>query len=122
MFSIPGRMGQAYAKSSETTRKTGLFFVVVVVFLGPHPQQMQVHRLGIKSELQLPAYATATAMRDPSHACDLHHSSWQRWIFNPLNEAGIKPKSSWLLVRFVTAEPQQELLDKIFKNYLIETI
>ena len=29
----------------------------------------------IKSELQLPAYATATAMWDLSHICDLHHSS-----------------------------------------------
>ena len=25
-------------------------------------------------------------MRDHSHICDLHHSSWQRWILNPLNE------------------------------------
>ena len=32
------------------------------VFLGPH-----VPRLGVKSELQLPAYATTTAMWDPSH-------------------------------------------------------
>ena len=36
---------------------------------------------------QLPAYATATATRDPSHVCDLHHSSRQRWILNPLREA-----------------------------------
>ena len=31
--------------------------------------------------------ATATAVRDPSCVCDLHHSSWQRWILNPLSEA-----------------------------------
>ena len=30
---------------------------------------------------------TATAMRYPSHICDLHHSSWQRLIPNPLSEA-----------------------------------
>ena len=46
---------------------------------------MEVPRLGVESELQLPAYAIATP--DLSHVCDLHHSSWQNQIFNPLNEA-----------------------------------
>ena len=45
---------------------------------------MEVPRLGVELELQLPAYTTAT---DPSRVCDLHHSSWQRWILNPLSEA-----------------------------------
>ena len=44
-------------------------------------------RLGVKLELQLPAMASATAMRDPSHVSDLHHSSWQHQILNPLSEA-----------------------------------
>ena len=30
---------------------------------------------------------TATATPDPSHVFDLHHSSWQHWILNPLSEA-----------------------------------
>ena len=47
---------------------------------------MEVPRLGVKSELQLPAYPTATATGDPSCACDLHPSSQQRWILNPLIE------------------------------------
>ena len=38
---------------------------------------MEVPRLGVESELQLLAYATATAMLDPNLLCDLHHSSWQ---------------------------------------------
>ena len=29
----------------------------------------------------------ATATQDPSHVCNLHHSSQQRWIPNPLSEA-----------------------------------
>ena len=37
--------------------------------------------------IQLPAYATATAMPDPSRVCDPYHSSWQRWILNPLTGA-----------------------------------
>ena len=31
--------------------------------------------------------ATATATWDPSCVCDLHHSSRQCWILNPLSEA-----------------------------------
>ena len=48
---------------------------------------MDVPRLGVESELRLPAYTTATATGDLSHICDLHHSSQQHWIFNPLSEA-----------------------------------
>ena len=48
---------------------------------------MEVPRLGVKSELQLPAYARATAMPDPSCVCDLHYRSWQSQILNPLSEA-----------------------------------
>ena len=48
---------------------------------------MEVPGLGVKSELQLPAYTTATAAQDPSPICDLHHSSQQPWILNPLSEA-----------------------------------
>ena len=38
-------------------------------------------------ELQLPAYATATAMPDLSCLCNLHHSSQQCRILNPLHKA-----------------------------------
>ena len=69
------------------------FFVVVVVvvvvfsILGPHLWHMEVPRLGVKSELQLLAYAIATATWDPSHTCDLYHRSRQSWIPNPLGVA-----------------------------------
>ena len=56
-------------------------------FLGPHPWYMEVPRVGVEMELQLLAYTTVTATWDPSHVCDLHHSSWQRQILNPLSEA-----------------------------------
>lgn len=36
-------------------------------FLGLHLQYMEVPRLGVKSELQLPAYTTVTATPAPSH-------------------------------------------------------
>ena len=49
---------------------------------------MEVPRLGVKLELQLLAYATTTAMQDPSCVCYLHHSSWQCQILNSLTKAG----------------------------------
>ena len=63
---------------------------------------MEFPRLGVKSELQLMAYttATATAMQDLSLVCDLHHSSWQCWILNALIEArdqtSILMDTSWV--------------------------
>ena len=48
---------------------------------------MEVPRLGVKLELQPPAYTTATAMQDPNRMCNLHGSSRQRRILNPLSEA-----------------------------------
>ena len=59
---------------------------VVVVFLGPHLQRMEIFRLGVKSELHLLAYTTATTW-DPDQVCDLHRSSQQCQIFNPLSKA-----------------------------------
>ena len=46
-----------------------------------------VPMLGVKSEVQLLAYTTATAMLDRNHIYDLHHSSQQCWILNSLSEA-----------------------------------
>ena len=56
-------------------------------FLGPQSRHTEVPRLGVESELKLPAYATATATSDLSHVCDLHHSSHQCQILDPLSEA-----------------------------------
>ena len=64
-----------------------LFFYSFICFLGPHLRHIEVPRLGVKSEQQLPAYATDTATQDLSHICDLHHSSQQRQILNPLCKA-----------------------------------
>ena len=48
---------------------------------------MEASRLGVELELQLLAYAVGAAAWDPSLIFDLHHSSWQHWIPDPLNEA-----------------------------------
>ena len=71
--------------------KITLFFVLFLFlffcFLGLHPQHMEVPKLGVKSELQLPAYTTAIATWDLSCVCNLPHSSRQCQILNPLIKA-----------------------------------
>ena len=59
---------------------------------------------------------TATAKPHLSLVCDLHHSSRQHWILNPLSEA-----RNWTCVLMDTsqvfsAESQQELLSAFFKK------
>ena len=74
------------------------------------PAHMEVPRLGVEWELQPLAYTTATATPDLSLICNLHHSSQQCWILNPLIRArdpNLHPQ--WILVGFITAEPQWEL-------------
>ena len=61
----------------------GTFFCL----LGPHLWHVEAPRLVVKLELQLLAYTTATATGDQSCICDLHHSSQQRQVADPLSEA-----------------------------------
>ena len=83
-------------------RRTFFFWVFL------DPQHMEVPKPGVKSELQLLAYTTATAIWDLSHICKLHHSSWQCWILNPLTEAGdrtcIFMDTTWFHFRWAMRE------------------
>ena len=54
-------------------------FYSSLVFLGSHLCHVEVPKLEVKLQL----YATATATPNPSHVCDLHHSSPQCQIFYP---------------------------------------
>ena len=74
---------------------------------------MEAPRLGVQSELQLPAIATATAiaMPEPSRVYHVHHSSWQRQILNSLSEARDRTHSLMLPSRIgfycpMTGTPQ----------------
>ena len=80
-------------------------YIYIFVLLGLHPWHKRVSRIGVKLELSLSAYTTATATP----------------ILNPLSEAKdqtIEPVSLWILLGFVTTEPQWELLLIIFLYHL----
>ena len=100
------------AKNEEKKKKKAVTdnLLFIYCFLGPHLRHMEVPWLGVKLELQLPAYATVTAMQDPSHVCYLHHRSQQCQILNPLSEAGDRTHNLMAHSWFVSAVPQRELL------------
>ena len=89
-------------------------------FLGLHPQHMEVPRLGVELELQLPVYTPGTATWDQSPVCDLHHSSRPRRILNPLSEARDQARilMDTSLIRFHCATAGTPLGDCIFKPCL----
>ena len=68
-------------------------FFFFFFFWEPYLWHMEVPRLGVISELQLPAYTTATIKWDPSGVYDLYHRSQQCRICNPLSGA---IDSSWV--------------------------
>ena len=90
------------------------------LLLGPHPQRMEVPRLGAESELQLLAYTTATAIAtwDPNHIFNPHHSSQQHQIPEPLRP-GIELASSWILVGFISTAPQWEFPKILFLLHMM---
>ena len=69
------------------------YFVITVLFffIQLHSRRMELSRLGGPSERQLPTYTPATATRDLSRICNLHHSSRQRRILNPLSKGSNPP-------------------------------
>ena len=84
-------------------------FVCFSFFLGPHPQHMEVPRLGMEAELQLPAYTIATAMPEPSQSATYTTSHGNTRSLTHWVRPGIKPAFSGILVGFISAEPQKEL-------------
>ena len=80
-------LGQRKYIKANSTCFHPIFFLPPLLRL--YPGHMEVSSLGVNLELQLLAYATATATAtpDPSLICNLHHTSWQCQILNPLNGA-----------------------------------
>ena len=70
-------------KQNTSGRCLSFFFFFSFFFLGPHLQHIEVTRLVVESNLQLPASATATAMQDLSCVLSLHYNAWQLPIPDP---------------------------------------
>ena len=84
-------MSRTHSHSRRTATPSSPFSFILFIFLfllfRAAPAAYGGSQAGVESELQLPAYATATAIQDLSHVCDLHHSSRQHLILNPPSEA-----------------------------------
>ena len=87
------------------------YFLFCFCFFRPCLQHVEVPRLGVESELKLPAYATATAIatQDPSLICDLHHGSRKHWILNPLSKARYQTCILMVPSQICYTEPQWQL-------------
>ena len=86
---------QVYCNICKFSWSSILFFFFFLCCLWPHLWYIEMPRLGVKLELQLLTYTTATAMQDLSRICNLHYSSQQHQILNPLSEAR---DWTWVLV------------------------
>ena len=84
---LHGAKCSSFSATTSLFSESGCFLLlllfVFLAFLGPHLWHMDVPRLGVKLELQLPAYTTVTATPDLSPVFDLHSSSRQCQILNP---------------------------------------
>ena len=77
-------------------------------FLEPR-QHVEVPRLRSNLSYSCQPTPQPQQQQDPSRACNLHHSPWQRRILDPLSKAGVEPETSWFLVGFISAVPRREL-------------
>ena len=81
---------------------------------------MEIPRLGVRSEPQLLAYATVTAMQDLSHVCDLHLMG--TLDPQPTEQGqGSNPRPQGCQWGLLTTEPQQEL-QHVFYFYILQSI
>ena len=103
----------------------GVFYANLRITLLPSFIYFCLPRLGIELELWPLVYTTTTAMPDPSCICDLHHSSWQFHILNPLSKARdqtfnlIATVPSWELQKECTSNDVIPLLQKLSWKKLI---
>ena len=76
----------------DLRNESSITFFLSVFFL-------EVPRLGIESELYLLTYTIATTTPNPSHICDLCHSSWgNAGSLTHWARPGIQPAFSWIMV------------------------
>ena len=81
------------------------FFLLLLLLLfclfRATPETCGSPRLGVKSQLQLPAYTTATVTQDPNHVSTYTTAQGDVGSLTHWARPGIEPASSWILVRFI---------------------
>ena len=87
------------------------FLFFCLFFLGPHPWHMEVPRLGV-------AVAYAYAMQDPSASATYTTAHSNTISLTHWAGPGIEPTSSWMLVRFVSAEPHRNSQNSFLISFL----
>ena len=107
----PVRLRQILYFNISKDIKLFLFF-----FLRAAPAAYGGSQDRVKSKLQPLAYTTTTAMRDPSLVCNLHHSSQQHRIINPLSEDRDRPHNLMVTCWIHLPAPQRELQDVKLKD------
>ena len=117
--------GKFNLHQTESTFAEGSFVLLCLfVFLEPHLQPMESSRLEAELQLQLPAYTTATATWDPSHICNLYHSSWQCQLLNPRSKAKDRTHNlmdiSWVCDHWATTGTPRKLVfdSSVISSYL----
>ena len=102
----------------DALKNTSYSFFFSFLLFRATPLALEVPRLAVQLELQLPAYTTATATSDLSHdcVCTTAHSNTRSSIH--WERPDIEPATSWFLVRLVSTVPWWELhkLFLIIKN------
>ena len=102
-------------------RRVEGFFFFFLVFFGPHPQLMEILRLGSNQScscwpMPQPQQRQIRAMSVTypiAHGIARSLTHWARpWMV---------PASSWILVRFVSTEPQWELLPVLYLILIVIT-
>ena len=86
-------------KSCSYFLKTIQLLLLSYCFLGPHPRHMEGHRLGVQSEPQLAAYATATAMQIRAASATYTTAHGNAGSLTHWAKPGIKPTTSWISFR-----------------------
>ena len=104
-----------------------VIIIIIFSYLGLHLRPIEIPRLEVKLELQLPAFATAiatlTAMWDPTCVCAHTPAHGNTGSLTYWAGPGFKPASSWILVMFVThwaTTPQSNYLQSRFDKQNFE--
>ena len=90
------------------------FFLFFFLFR-PNLRHMEIPRLGVEAELQLPAYTQQHRIWAALSA--YNHSSPQARASTHWVRLGIQPATSWFLVGLISTAPQWELMFSFFLHF-----